>query len=101
MIEVTRLDGSRLIVNSDLIEFIEATPDTVLSLTTHKKLIVREGVEEVVRRIVAYRQRIHRCLATEEGPSIGLADAGQGPASDPAACSQKACTEDGTGRAGR
>ena len=76
MIQVTRLDGSRFTINSDLIEFIEATPDTVLTLITHKKLIIREGVDEVVRRVVAYKQRIHHypptvagaCLAPELGP---------------------------------
>ena len=43
MITVTRFDGTTLIVNAELIEFIEARPDTVLSLTTGKKVIVRES----------------------------------------------------------
>lgn len=50
MISVTRLDGREIIVNAYLIELIEPTPDTVLSLTTGRKVIVRETVEEVVER---------------------------------------------------
>jgi flagellar protein FlbD len=60
VIRLTRLDGSEFYLNADLIEAIEATPDTMLSLTTHKKLIVRESPEEVVERVIAYKQRILR-----------------------------------------
>ena len=58
MVPVTRLDGSRFFVNSDLIESIESTPDTVLTLTTQKKLVVREAPRDVLDSIVAYRRRI-------------------------------------------
>lgn len=58
MIRVTRLDDSGLIVNSDMIEFIESTPDTILTLTDSKKVIVKEDPEEIVRRIIAFRQRV-------------------------------------------
>lgn len=57
MIELTRFDGTRFFVNTDFIEFVETTPDTVLSLIDHKKLLVRESADEVVRRILAYRSR--------------------------------------------
>ena len=57
MIRVHRLDGKEFVVNADLIETVEATPDTVLSLTTGRKLVVRESVEEVVRRVVRYQRR--------------------------------------------
>ena len=41
MIDVTKLNGSKILINSDLIECVEETPDTVISLTTGKKLIVK------------------------------------------------------------
>lgn len=58
MIELTRINDSPLIVNADLIEFIEQTPDTVISLTTGKKLMVREPVSEVVNRVIAFKRSI-------------------------------------------
>lgn len=58
MIEVKRLNGEALFINPHLIELIEATPDTVLTLTTGKRYVVREGAEEVVAKIIEYRQRI-------------------------------------------
>ncbi len=64
MIELTRINESPLMVNPDLIEFIERTPDTVISLTTGRKLMVRESVEEVVERIVAFRRRVNAGLVT-------------------------------------
>jgi len=57
MITLSRLDGTELVVNDELIELIEMTPDTVLSLTTGRKLIVREPADEVIDRMVAYRRR--------------------------------------------
>lgn len=58
MIWLTRLNRVPLVLNSDLIEHIEVTPDTVITLTTGQILRVRESAEDVVRRIVEYRRRI-------------------------------------------
>lgn len=58
MIAVSRLDGSSFFLNSELIETIEATPDTVLTLTSQKKLIVRETPQEIIERLIAFRRRI-------------------------------------------
>ncbi|MBB6216481.1 flagellar protein FlbD [Anaerosolibacter carboniphilus] len=58
MIKVSRLSGESYIVNSELIEFIEATPDTVITLTTGKKVVVKENVEEIVQRAIEYKQKI-------------------------------------------
>jgi flagellar protein FlbD len=58
MICVTRLNHTPVILNSDLIEQIETTPDTVISLTTGQKIMVLEPVEEIVNRVVAFRRRI-------------------------------------------
>ena len=58
MIKVTRLGGRPFYLNSDLIESLEAVPDTTLQLTTGKRVIVVETAEEVVRRIVEFRRDI-------------------------------------------
>ena len=57
MIEVTRLGGKTLLVNAELIETVEATPDTVLTLTTGRKLVVSESPEVVAERCLEYRRR--------------------------------------------
>jgi flagellar protein FlbD len=56
MINVTRLDGSEVVVNAELIELIEAKPDTHLTLTNGRQLIVSEAADEVVARVIAYRR---------------------------------------------
>lgn len=59
MITVSRLNDKQILVNPHLIETIEETPDTVITLTGGKKLIVKESAAEVVQRIVHYRQTIN------------------------------------------
>jgi flagellar protein FlbD len=56
MIKLTRLHGEPFVLNADLIEFIEPTPDTMISTTTGKKFRVQESVEEVIGRVVEYRR---------------------------------------------
>jgi flagellar protein FlbD len=56
MIQLTRLNNQPLIVNSDLIKFIEIAPDTVITLVTGEKIVVRESSEDVVQQIVDYRR---------------------------------------------
>jgi len=58
MIEVTKINGEALVVNSLLIELIEATPDTVITLTTGRKIMVREQVPEVIRRAADYHRSV-------------------------------------------
>jgi len=72
MIELTRLNNRPLIVNSDLIKFIEKAPDTVITLVTGEKIVVRETSEEVMRQIVDYRRRIlsPRLSAWGEGNAV-------------------------------
>ena len=57
MIKVTKLNGRELVVNADLIEFIESTPDTLISLTTGRKIMVLEELDEVIRMAVGYRAK--------------------------------------------
>ena len=58
MIHVTRLNHTPIVINSDLIEHIESTPDTVISLTTGQKIMVLESTEELIERVRQFRQSI-------------------------------------------
>lgn len=58
MIQLTRLNHVPLIVNSDLIEHVEVTPDTVVALTTGQKFLVLESAEDVVERVIQFRRAI-------------------------------------------
>jgi flagellar protein FlbD len=59
MIRLSRLKGEPLVLNSDLIEHIETTPDTVITLTTGQKVMVQERPEEIVARVIDFRRQIH------------------------------------------
>jgi flagellar protein FlbD len=67
MIRLTRYDNKELFVNAELILFVESKPDTILTLTTGEKIIVKESQEEVVDRIVSYKQTIHQTPFTKRG----------------------------------
>ena len=56
MIHLTRINRVPIVLNSDLIEHLEITPDTVITLTTGQKLMVLESAEEVVSRILEFRK---------------------------------------------
>lgn len=58
MITVTRLNNISIVVNPELIAFIEETPDTMITLSNGEKLIVKETVSEVIRRILNYRRSV-------------------------------------------
>jgi flagellar protein FlbD len=57
VIRVTRLDNREIVVNSDLVEFVESTPETIISTTTGKKIVVRESVDEILKRVLEFRRR--------------------------------------------
>ena len=63
MIQLTRINHVPLVLNSDLIEHIEAAPDTIISLTNGQKLVVLESIDDVVRRVIDFRR------AVQAGPS--------------------------------
>lgn len=56
MVKVTRFNGQQYVINADLIETIESTPDTVVTLMSGRKYVVRESSEDLVERILAYRR---------------------------------------------
>ena len=59
MIEVTRLNDIKITINADLIETIEETPDTVISLTNGKKFIVKESRQAVKNLVISYKRQIY------------------------------------------
>ncbi|SHI80228.1 flagellar protein FlbD [Geosporobacter subterraneus DSM 17957] len=58
MIRVTRLGGEQYVINSELIETLEATPDTVIRLTTGKNVVVKESIDEIIDKIIQYKQKV-------------------------------------------
>ena len=60
MIQATRLNGSNIYINPELIETIEKTPDTILTLTSGKKYMVKDDVEELIKRFIKYQQFVRR-----------------------------------------
>lgn len=59
MIRLHRLNGAELVVNAELIEWLEAAPDTVISLATGNRLVVRETVEQVADAVLEYRKKVY------------------------------------------
>ena len=58
MIQLTRINNASMVLNSDLIEHIETTPDTVVSLTTGQKYMVRESADQIIDKVVQFRAAI-------------------------------------------
>jgi flagellar protein FlbD len=56
MIKVTRLNGQLIVLNADLIEFVEEIPDTIISLTTGKKIMVQENAEQIIEKVIAFKR---------------------------------------------
>jgi len=56
MITVTRINKKNIVINAELIEFVESTPDTIITTTTGKKIIVTDTTEEVIRKVIEYRR---------------------------------------------
>ena len=79
MIQLTRLNNHPLSVNSDLIKFVEQSPDTVITLLNGEKIVVRENAQEVLNRVVQFRRSVlqgillwwdNRAAMSAPGPSI-------------------------------
>lgn len=58
MIRLTKLDGQEFVVNAELIRFVESRPDTYITLTSDDRFIVRESMEEVIKRSIAYSRAL-------------------------------------------
>lgn len=59
MIKVTRLNDTEIVLNAELIEFVEETPDTVITMTTGRKIVVKESVDEIIDKVIQYKQKIY------------------------------------------
>jgi flagellar protein FlbD len=62
MIPLTKLNNQPFVVNAELIKFVESTPDTLLTLTTGERILVKESTDEVIRRVVHYGRLLRRLL---------------------------------------
>lgn len=80
MIDLTRLNNRPLTVNADLIKYVEQAPDTVITLVTGEKLVVKESADEVVQRVIRFRRML-------------MAELYRGPVSEPASNPQNQTPE--------
>ena len=67
MIKLKKINGEEIVVNASLIESIQSTPDTVLTLTSNKKILLMDEVDEVIEKIITYYQRIYSSVRIEKG----------------------------------
>lgn len=66
MIRLTKINGRQMALNPDLIEYIEETPDTVITLTNNDKVVVRDRMSEIIEKVIDYRRFI--AGSTEKRP---------------------------------
>lgn len=83
MIQLTRLNNHPLVVNSDLIKFVEQAPDTVITLVNGEKIVVRESAQDVLGRVVQFRRAVLQgvTLWGQNLPDVSAAN-GHGQAAD-------------------
>jgi flagellar protein FlbD len=74
MIQLTRLNHHPLWVNSDLLKFVENTPDTVITLASGEKIVVLEDVGTIVDRLIAFRRRLLEGMSVYSSPPFGASD---------------------------
>ncbi len=60
MIELTRLNGKNIMINCELIQYIEETPDTVITFSNGTKIIVKEECDEIKEKVIGYKREIMR-----------------------------------------
>ena len=66
MIKVCKIDGEEIVINAELIETIQATPDIIITLTTGKKILVEENIDEIIDKVISYRKNILYCPEIKE-----------------------------------
>ena len=59
MIKLNRFNGEEFVINAELIEEVKSTPDTVIKLTTHRTILVKESVDEVIKKVINYKRKIN------------------------------------------
>jgi len=70
MIQLTRLNTHPLVVNSDLIKFVEQSPDTVITLLSGEKIVVRESAPDVLERVVQFRRSVLQGITIWPGSGL-------------------------------
>jgi len=79
MIQLTRLNNKPLIVNSDLIKFVEQSPDTLVTLLTGEKIVVLEKASEVLNRVIDFRRSVLQGLSLSWDPSANHVSISKSP----------------------
>jgi len=59
MIKITKINDRELIINCDLIEFMEANPDTTITMTTGRKIIAKESIDDIIDKITSYKKKVY------------------------------------------
>ena len=67
MIKLKKINGEEIVVNASLIELIQSTPDTVLTLTSNKKILLMDEVDEVIEKVINYYHKIYSSVRIEKG----------------------------------
>ncbi|AZO94046.1 flagellar protein FlbD [Iocasia frigidifontis] len=67
MVKLKKINGEEIVVNARLIETVQATPDTVITLTTNKKILVMDDVDDIVEKVIDYHQKIFSNVSIEKG----------------------------------
>lgn len=70
MIKVKRLNGKEFVVNSDLIVYVEETPDTVITLTNGHKVVVTDTIDEIIDKTIAFRTKAVEYKRRVEGKEV-------------------------------
>ncbi len=65
MIQLTKINNTAIVLNSDLIEYIEETPDTVITLTNNDRVVVQERMTEIIDKIVQFRRQVSGLVESE------------------------------------
>jgi flagellar protein FlbD len=60
MIKLTRLNGKEFVLNAEMIQFVESTPDTVITLTNREKIVVKESVDMVIKKVIEFSRLIRK-----------------------------------------
>jgi len=79
MIHLTRLNSTAVTINSDLIKYVEQSPDTVITLLNGEKILVRESAEEILERIIRFRRRLLAGMSVGSQTAAALLPAGPPP----------------------
>lgn len=70
MIKVKRLNGKEFVVNCELIQYVEETPDTVITLTTGQKIVVADTVDEIIDKVIEYKAKIIEYKSNTYGKEV-------------------------------